>query len=395
MAVEKYNLERTADRNVCPTRYPLPSTHSGKACPADHGRRTADSRRSRRGFTLIELLIVFAILVVLLAASAPMLRMFTGKRSIEAAQNQVAAALETARSQAITLHEIRGVLFVLDMQPQVNSKTGQFVVDPATSTDPTRPVYAPTGQIKAIMVRASGPKQPDAAFAEAYGVEVFLDGAGMDPILLPYGVMLQTIINCQLNSQTTPARRLDDNYLGFNQFKIGNATPPDQSIPVGGVILFDADGRLATVRYSFRLGYDPGDSYRRSELGDMIFPGLRIDKDRYYEHGFPKSLFGQDFNPPMAPYSSVGLVLCDRAEFDAIGTLDDPKFTPIKSPSPALPDPHNNDNAFKNSEYMGQKGSGHTSDYSVSPWGNEEIWLDEHAVPLLINRVTGAVIKGE
>ncbi|MGA2496745.1 MAG: prepilin-type N-terminal cleavage/methylation domain-containing protein [Tepidisphaeraceae bacterium] len=329
------------DRNVCPT-----------------------------GFTLVELLVVLVILVILLAVSAPMLRMFTGKRSIQAAQNQVVAALETARSQAITMREIRGVLFVLDMQQVVDPKTGQFVTDSRGLI-----TYAPTGRIKAIMVRASGPKQPDAAWLEMYGVEVFLDGAGMDPITLPAGVMLQTIDNCSLSGTV----RQDDNYIGFNRFKIGAG---DITIPVGGVILFDADGRLATMRYSFRLGYDPGAAYRRSELGDILFPSLPIDPNRNYDQGFPGSVLGQDANPLMAPYSNVGLVLCDRDEFDAIGTLSDPQFStssnvPAGEKVPLAAD-----------EYVNTKAPNH-------PWGNEEQWLDEHAVPILINRVTGAVIKGE
>ncbi len=361
---------RMTDKNVCPTGMRMTDRN---VCPTDF----------RGGFTLIELLVVFAIIAILLAASAPMLRMFTGTRSIEAGQNQVAATLEAARSQAITLHEIRGVLFVMEGGQMDLNASGYPVPSPLDGSKPTMKLMPP-GRVKAIIVRASAPVQGDASFMQQRGMEVYLDGAGMEPVVLPQGVLLQTIDNCTLNTNSI---RQDDNYIGFNHFLASPANPLDTSIPVGGVILFDADGRLVTMRYGFRLGYvDATGAYRRSELADILFPGLVIDNTRRYVAGAPWVYIGDgaatNTQAAVAPYSNVGLVLCDREQFDAIGTLWDPQFSNVKNVPAGKPAPSPGD------EYQNGKVSNH-------PWGNEEQWLDEHSVPILINRVTGTVIKGE
>jgi prepilin-type N-terminal cleavage/methylation domain-containing protein len=67
-----------------------------------------------RGFTLAELLIVIALIVLLVAMAVPAFNFITGSRSVDGAQNQIAAFLGRARSEAIGLQEVRGVFFFLD-----------------------------------------------------------------------------------------------------------------------------------------------------------------------------------------------------------------------------------------------------------------------------------------
>lgn len=55
----------------------------------------------RRAFTLTELLVVLGIIILIAIAAVPSFNYITGSRSIEAAQNAVAAALSRARQSAI------------------------------------------------------------------------------------------------------------------------------------------------------------------------------------------------------------------------------------------------------------------------------------------------------
>src|SRR4051812_29047662 len=75
---------------------------------ADHGRRRCD------GFSLTEILIVIALIVLILALALPAFNFITGGRSIDGAQNQISAMLGRARTEAIGLQEVRGLLFYID-----------------------------------------------------------------------------------------------------------------------------------------------------------------------------------------------------------------------------------------------------------------------------------------
>ncbi len=59
------------------------------------------ARARAGGFTLTELLIVIAIVILLLTLAVPAFSVITGGRSIESAQNQLAAIVGRARAEAI------------------------------------------------------------------------------------------------------------------------------------------------------------------------------------------------------------------------------------------------------------------------------------------------------
>src|SRR4030095_11845206 len=52
-------------------------------------------------FTLIELLVTIGIIVLIIALAIPVVKVLTGNRSIEAAQNQVGALMAEARAEAM------------------------------------------------------------------------------------------------------------------------------------------------------------------------------------------------------------------------------------------------------------------------------------------------------
>ncbi len=72
------------------------------------------SRPRRRGFSLTEILIVIAIIVLMLALALPAFNFISGGRSIDGAQNTLSALLARARTEAVGVQEIRGVLFYYD-----------------------------------------------------------------------------------------------------------------------------------------------------------------------------------------------------------------------------------------------------------------------------------------
>src|SRR4051794_30107299 len=68
----------------------------------------------RRGFSLTEILIVVALIVLLMALALPAFNFITGSRSTDAAYNTISAMLSRARTEAVGLQEIRGVMFYVD-----------------------------------------------------------------------------------------------------------------------------------------------------------------------------------------------------------------------------------------------------------------------------------------
>src|SRR5436305_14433708 len=68
----------------------------------------------RRGFSLTEILIVIALIVLMLALALPAFNFITGGKSIDGAMDQISAFLSRARTAAVGLQEVPGVMFYID-----------------------------------------------------------------------------------------------------------------------------------------------------------------------------------------------------------------------------------------------------------------------------------------
>ena len=120
------------------------------------------SRRRQGGFTLIEILVVVGIIVVMIAMAVPLFNTLTGSRSEESAENQIAAILNTARTEAMALQSPTGVLFYID--PATNRINGALVREVQTDLF----------------------NDPETA---GYGTEIFLDLMDREPVSLPPGII--------------------------------------------------------------------------------------------------------------------------------------------------------------------------------------------------------------
>ena len=232
----------------------------------------------KRGFTLVEMLVVIGIIVLMVAMAVPILGVLKGNRSVEGAENQVAAVLGIARAEAMELQRVRGLLFIQDG----------------------------SGRDSMVLVEASAPGENP----------VLLDLVpNRDPAYLPLGITAYAISDVA----STP-------YRGF--FKT------DTPIPTGGVMLFDRTGQLVSLSYGFRTGYAGG---RWSEMGKL-----------FYNSDGTGSPPGNTIVPVTTVFSQFGLVLFDREMHEgASGT--DPKTA----------------------------------------------WINNNAIPLLVNRYNGTLIRGE
>jgi prepilin-type N-terminal cleavage/methylation domain-containing protein len=247
----------------------------------------------QRGFTLVELLVVIGIIVIMVALAVPLLGVIRGNRSVEGAQNTIAAMLGIARSEAMEQQRIRGVLFYREI----------------------------TGRDSTILVEAARPRGGDDA-----NVDIYLDLVpGRDPALLPLGITAYMITG--ENSPLSGDPSGEFKYLGHRLLDGDNA------LPVGGVVLFDRNGQMISLRYGLRLGY--GNAW--SDLGRLLY------KDAGGS-GTPPA----DLVPTGNRRSQFGLALFDR-------------------------DMHEG------------RPSNRTSD----------AWIDDNAIPLLVNRYNGTLIRGE
>lgn len=194
------------------------------------GSPTAPAARGngRGAFTLTELLIVMGVIVLALTLAIPAIRALTGSRSTEAAQNTLSAFLARARTEAIGLQQVRGVLFYLD--PTTKRVTGAQVAESGYQplTDRVEPVYLDLA--------------PD-----------------HDVMTLPVGVLPMTMKdNATVNGTGNIGMYAGQRYLEFNTdyaTNVGGAAlnPAQGLTPLGGVILFDAEGRVSSRIYGFHF----------------------------------------------------------------------------------------------------------------------------------------------
>ena len=207
------------------------------------------------------------------------------------------------------------------------------------------------GRVTAALVQEASPPQD----APANGPEYYLDLVpDRDGITLPVGVGFQGIDNAVVSG----GDRKDDGYIGFNRFG-------DAPVRYGGVVLFDGYGRLLNKGYGLLLSEPVGKNMQPTRIAEALgfLPGGNVP-------AYMIARKGEDEPPPM---SLFGFVLFDAESYAG-----------------AVPDPGGGD------DERGQVGDpepiGDTYDQDER---DEEKWLDDNAVPVLINRYNGTLIRGE
>ncbi len=178
-----------------------------------------------------------------------------------------------------------------------------------------------------------------------------------DHLTMPKGVGLQTIDDA--GAVATP----NDRYIGYNnvayQVSVGAITTE-----YGGVILFDSRGQLVskvyaleTHRVNLALNKDLPTS-----MGVLLYD---VDPSIVVTSPKDKDVIPTDPASTLVMRSQLGFVLYDMEMF-------------------------NNQSGYNRRDLQITGGS-----YIGSNEQAEENWLDANAVPLLINRYNGSLIKGE
>lgn len=282
------------------------------------------------------MLVVMGIIVLVILLAIPAIQSITGTRSIGAGQNTLSALITRAREEAVGLQEPRGIMFYID---------------------PT------TDRVCAAIVREVPPNVPDQNASLPSGAPlIYLDCvAGRDFLPLPPGIGAQTLINATLNAN---GQYISDAYLGFN-------LPAGAAVKVGGVILFDGNGRLISKTYGLKLFTGSGATAAASPMASLLgYTTLQtVDYVCVPPTGYPVPTGGQKLLS-----TQVGLVLYDRTTFISQGYTDG---------DPGL------------DSTVGAYGTYILPNSSTVTEGNEEAWLDKNATPFLLTRYNGTIIRGE
>jgi prepilin-type N-terminal cleavage/methylation domain-containing protein len=324
--------------------------------PNQHSRRLASS-----GFTLVEIMVVIVIILLMLGLAVPVLHVITGSQSEAGATNMIAAMLGRARTDAIGLQKPIGVAFIYN--PSTNVQTMAEVEFPTceqftTATPVTGGtcvytlsgsrqnyfMYPPNVTGLVTVPRSPGTAQtsnpPNATSWLSVGGPPLELKKDTDLQQLPAGIAVQTVSNCTLNNS---GQRNSDGYLSI------------------GVILFDGQGRLTSLPYGICA---------QSLLGTAA--GLTLD---YPTLG--QNIYIPNSTTQYGVMSQYGLVVFQRNAFVSQGF------------------PAGQDAAYAVS-------AGGQSSYYTSPQNGftqsqqqEEDWIDQNSTPLLINRFTGTLIRGE
>jgi type II secretory pathway pseudopilin PulG len=322
---------------------------------ADAGSVTQASQlpRHRRAYTLLEVLIVASIVVLMLGMALPVFRAITGSRSEAGAANIISSVLSRARADAIGLNRTMGVAFLYNPSTQQSYLAEvEFPDCPAWVASPSQPQnVSPLGYVSAnnasngytyyyvnpgpgTVTLSSGAPTPPAQ-SPASG----LNPVGGPPLeiradteLLPLPSGIGVQTICNCFFTNTGARQTDG-YLNF------------------GVILFDGQGRIVGQNY----GVSASSKLMTSSSLNTDYPTVGQSPPIYY-------------GSQLGLQSQFGLVVFQREAFVSQNfPTNEPAYTTA--------------NINQASAYSTQQA--------------EENWLDQNATPLLIDRYTGTLIKGD
>ena len=284
------------------------------------------------GFTLVEMLVVIGIIVLAITLAIPAVKSLTGSKSEQSAQNTIAAVLSRVRADAIGLQQITGALFCLDKA---------------------------TDRVTVYEVNDSGFETGDTT-----GVVYLNLTPDRDALKLPPGLRLRTLKDTPPYGSTGVDPAPTARYLGFNdgsatQFNIPSA-PTFDLATLGGVVLFDANGRLVTRQYGFRFVSHPA-------VGTPTITALQQLVTSTPSISMPNWPGGS--GPIQYLRSQIGFVVFDREMFlnqSVSGTA----YTDSNNP---------------------------TTDSSIQ--GNKDVgvngWLDVSTTPILVNRYHGTLSRAE
>lgn len=292
-------------------------------------------------FSLVELLVVIGLVVLIIAMALPAFNFITGSRSVDAGINVLGAFIGRARAEALDRGKITGVMFYIDPASQ---RRGMLLVT-ETSTK-----YATSG-----------------ASLDNPNIDVYLDlMEEREPILLPRGIDLQFMDNGSKGSGGQLQDPYFDRYLGFNTV-LAQANNPSNVLvnsrqPLGGVILFDGTGKLVSLRYAFRCSTGTNNpSSPITRFAQFVDPTLDPNTATASD-GVIRPSAGND--PARLLRSQVGIAIFEQDLFAAAGyTLQDYECN--------------------------------TAQVTVAAESQEEAWLDENAIPLLVNRYNGTLVRGQ
>jgi Tfp pilus assembly protein FimT len=119
------------------TSWPLTVGREPKKALRPDQRPTANGQRpTAKAFTLTEMLVVIGIIILVAVSAVPSFNYLTGSRSLEAAQNTIAAALSRARQQALYEGKPIGLAIWLDTTTgRYTTGLVQFDTTPASTTN--------------------------------------------------------------------------------------------------------------------------------------------------------------------------------------------------------------------------------------------------------------------
>jgi prepilin-type N-terminal cleavage/methylation domain-containing protein len=322
--------------------------------------------RQRRAFTLIEIMVVVVIIVLMVGLAVPVFRVINGSRSEAGASNVISAMLNRARTDAIGIQQPYGVLFVYNPNTQLTNMAEVYFAPVIGGYPTSPPTVPPFGYFSAAATGGNylnyfiNNYQAPETYTPTVFAQLNPTGVGGPPleivpdtdvVPLPLGIGVQTICNC--------------NYSGSNRTSNGYLSI--------GVILFDAKGRIVSMPYGIS---------KRGKLAQATGISGFIDPNAI---GYPYLGAGSG---GINTYDAYGNIIGGGAhsQFGLVIYQNDAYLSHRASQQPeaVYTDP-NSTNTSPLTHYT-----------TGSPTQQQaDLWLDQNATPLIINRYTGTLIKGE